>query len=79
VTATPIPLPVEVSFDALRAEIDHLRTALETRDVIGQAKGILMNVHKIDADEAFELLVGWSQREGIKVHALAARVIATEV
>ncbi len=33
-----------------------LRTAIESRDVIGQAKGILMHRRGITADEAFDLL-----------------------
>jgi hypothetical protein len=53
-----------------------LRKALETRDVIGQAKGILMNRRGIDADEAFELLRRTSQDLNIKLAELA-RTLAT--
>jgi hypothetical protein len=48
-----------------------LRKALETRDVIGQAKGILMNRRGIDAEEAFELLRRTSQDLNIKLAELA--------
>ena len=34
----------------------NLEAALETRDRIGQAKGILIATHKITADDAFELV-----------------------
>jgi AmiR/NasT family two-component response regulator len=32
---------------------DQLRTAISNRDLIGQAKGILMERYKINADAAF--------------------------
>lgn len=55
----------------------HLRRALDTRDVIGQAKGILMNRRGITADEAFDLLRRTSQDLNVKLtelaHTLAAR------
>jgi hypothetical protein len=53
-----------------------LRTALKSRAVIDQAKGVLIAVHGITADEAFQLLVGQSQRENLKLHAVAERFIA---
>ncbi|MEV6714655.1 GAF and ANTAR domain-containing protein [Lentzea sp. NPDC051208] len=54
---------------------EQLRAALTTRAVIDQAKGVLIAVHGITADEAFQLLVERSQRENIKLHALAERFI----
>lgn len=45
----------------------HLTSALDSRDVIGQAKGILMTRHAIDDDQAFRLLVLSSQRTNIKL------------
>ncbi|MFL6121322.1 ANTAR domain-containing response regulator [Actinophytocola sp.] len=54
-----------------------LRRALETRDVIGQAKGILMTRRGINADEAFDLLRRTSQDLNVKLaelaHTLATR------
>jgi hypothetical protein len=54
-----------------------LRQALATRDVIGQAKGILMHRRGISADDAFDLLRRTSQDLNIKLaelaHTLAAR------
>lgn len=55
---------------------EQLRTALTTRAVIDQAKGVLMAVHSITADRAFRLLVEQSQHENVKLHALAERFIA---
>ncbi len=52
-------------------EEEHLRTALGTRDVIGQAKGILMERYKISSQDAFRLLVVASQHTNIRVHEVA--------
>ncbi|MFF0146681.1 GAF domain-containing protein [Amycolatopsis sulphurea] len=48
-----------------------LRTALDSRDVIGQAKGILMARRGLDADAAFELLRRASQQLNVKLVQLA--------
>ena len=48
-----------------------LRQALDTRDVIGQAKGILMQRRGIKADEAFDLLRRTSQDLNVKLATLA--------
>lgn len=48
-----------------------LTFALTTRDIIGQAKGILMERHKIDADQAFALLTKISRDHNIKLRDLA--------
>ncbi|MDX1620756.1 MAG: ANTAR domain-containing protein [Nitriliruptorales bacterium] len=63
----------------LEAEIDRegLQTALATRDVIGQAKGILMERHRLTADQAFGLLRRASNNRNVKVRDLAQRVTET--
>lgn len=48
-----------------------LRAALTSRAVIDQAKGVLMAVHGMTADQAFQLLVEQSQRENVKLRMLA--------
>jgi len=53
-----------------------LRQALETRDVIGQAKGILMQRRGINAEEAFDLLRRTSQDLNIKLAELARTLTA---
>ena len=53
------------------------RAALETRDVIGQAKGILMARHKLNAEEAFDLLRRTSQSQHVKLRDLAEQVAET--
>jgi GAF domain-containing protein len=49
-----------------------LRRAIESRDVIGQAKGILMQRRGISADEAFDLLRRFSQDLNVKLAEVAA-------
>ncbi|MEU0529076.1 GAF and ANTAR domain-containing protein [Amycolatopsis tolypomycina] len=53
----------------------NLRAAIATRDVIGTAKGILMERHAIGADEAFAMLVHTSQRANRKLHAVATWLV----
>lgn len=54
-----------------RAEMENLRTALDTRTVIGQATGILMARRELTADEAFEVLARASQNHNVKLAELA--------
>ena len=54
----------------------HLQQALENRDLIGQAKGILMARESIGADEAFDILRRASQRSHRKLRDVAAQLIA---
>jgi transcriptional regulator with GAF, ATPase, and Fis domain len=54
----------------------HLQEALATRDVIGQAKGILMVRHGIRAEEAFTMLRQTSQDCHRKLHDVATEVVA---
>ena len=51
-----------------------LRVALDSRDVIGQAKGILMERYKISADEAFDLLIATSQRKNVRLRDVASHL-----
>lgn len=53
-----------------------LREALETRDVIGQAKGILMQRRGLTAEAAFEMLRTTSQDLNVKLTTLA-KTLAT--
>jgi GAF domain-containing protein len=53
----------------------HLQLALENRDVIGQAKGILMARRGVTADQAFDILRVSSQRSGRKLRDVAAEVV----
>lgn len=50
---------------------EHLHTALTHRDVVGQAKGILMERYKITAPAAFALLAKTSQDTNTKLYDVA--------
>ena len=54
-----------------------LQTAINSRDLIGQAKGILMERYKISAQEAFQLLVLASQNANIKLIDVAGYLART--
>lgn len=54
-----------------------LNDALQTRDVIGQAEGVLMARGAEDEHAAFALLVSASQRSNVRVNDVARRLIAS--
>jgi len=56
---------------------EQLQSALSSRDLIGQAKGIIMERYNVDAVRAFELLRELSQTENVKLVEIAEKVIAT--
>ncbi|MES9539988.1 MULTISPECIES: GAF and ANTAR domain-containing protein [unclassified Actinomadura] len=55
----------------------NLRTALDTRTVIGQATGILMARRGLDAAKAFELLSRTSQNLNVRLGSLAEGIVST--
>ena len=56
---------------------DNLRTAVDTRDVIGQAKGILMQRRRLTADAAYTELVRISSTTNTKLRDVCAYLCAT--
>jgi GAF domain-containing protein len=56
---------------------DELRQALRTRDLIGQAKGVLRERHYVDEAAAFRILAERSQRTNVKVRDLAEEILAS--
>jgi len=54
-----------------------MHDALGNRDTIGQAKGILMERHGVNADAAFGVLVRVSQAENMKLAEIARRLAET--
>jgi GAF domain-containing protein len=60
-----------------RALSEQLQEALASRDVIGQAKGIIMAQSGCDEDRAFDVLRRASQRENKKLRDVAQGVVAS--
>ena len=48
-----------------------------TRELIGQAQGILMERHKVTADQAFSLLVQVSQQHNIRLRDVAEQLVSS--
>ncbi|MFD5481748.1 ANTAR domain-containing protein [Streptomyces hawaiiensis] len=65
---------VSIALDSATVR-EQLTEAMHTRDLIGQATGILMERQGIDAAAAFESLVRASQRENVKLRDLARRIV----
>ena len=63
-----------VAMAASRRE-ENLERKADTRDLIGQAKGILMARGGIDDGQAFDLLRRASQRQNVKLVAVAEQVV----
>jgi hypothetical protein len=54
----------------------HLQRAVDSRDLIGQAKGILMERFTLDDEGAFQMLVTSSQDTNMKLTSVARWLIA---
>ncbi|MEB3982156.1 GAF and ANTAR domain-containing protein [Mycobacterium sp. 663a-19] len=57
---------------------DQFRSALASRDIIGQAKGVIMERFNLDAVEAFDLLARLSQKSNTKLFDVARALIENE-
>ncbi len=62
-------------FRSAREVASGLQHALETRAPIEQAKGMLMAIHGIDADEAFDRLRRESQNTNVPLRVVAADLV----
>lgn len=54
---------------------EQLKEAIKTREVIGEAKGLLMAQEGVDEDEAFEMLKRVSQSQNVKVREIAQKIV----
>ena len=70
-----LELAEERAADGLR--FANLGDALRTRELIGQAQGILMERDRITADQAFEVLRRASQRMNVKLRSVAETLVET--
>jgi transcriptional regulator with GAF, ATPase, and Fis domain len=57
---------------------EQFRSALASRDIIGQAKGMIMERFKIDAVQAFELLKRLSQSSNTPLAVVARQLVESE-
>lgn len=57
-------------------EVENTARGLAHRDIIGQAKGILMERHQLSAEQAFDVLARYSQETSRKLHHIASEVAA---
>lgn len=57
-------------------EIHHLTTGLDTRSVIGQATGLLMERFDLDAARAFGVLARLSSQHNVKLRNVAIEIVA---
>jgi len=81
-TAEDVELGRAVAYQAsvalrLSEEIEGLRSALDTRTLIGQAQGVLIERYAVDADRAFSILRRFSQDQNTRLVEIA-RTIVTE-
>lgn len=67
-----------VHANAMRAQHDlteHLQAAIDSRDLIGQAKGVIMSHTGVDSDVAFSRLRQLSQQQNRKLRDVARQII----
>jgi hypothetical protein len=55
---------------------EQLRTALTSRDVIGQAKGLIMAQQGLSAEAAFAVMVRRSRDTNTRIHDLAVEIVS---
>lgn len=76
--AVAVAVDNALAFARYELVTSHLHEALESRDIIGQAKGMLMERFGVSAEEAFGVLRATSQRANRKLRDVAADVIEGE-
>src|SRR5205085_5282682 len=65
------------AYQSARDLAENLQTALESRAVIDQAKGILIERHKLTPDQAFQLLAQASMDANRKLRDVADQLVHT--
>lgn len=66
-----------ISLESEIHRVENLRSALASREVIGQAEGIIIERERITADQAFGVLRRTSQHLNIKLREVAQYVVDT--
>ncbi|GAA4743984.1 GAF and ANTAR domain-containing protein [Modestobacter marinus] len=72
-----VPVSNMYLYETAVERAEHLRSALDSRAVIDQAKGILMERHKWPADQAFSALAQLSMETNRKVRDIAEEFVTT--
>jgi len=72
-----VPVSNMYLYESAVERAGHLRAALDSRAVIDQAKGILMERFKLSADQAFSALAQVSMESNTKVRDVAERFVET--
>jgi GAF domain-containing protein len=72
-----VALSAAHTFEDEERRIGNLHSALSSREVIGQAQGILMERERIAADQAFDILRRASQYLNIKLREVAQALVDT--
>lgn len=58
-----------------RHQVDHLRTALESRELVGNAVGIVMERYGLDRERAFQYLVRVAATSEVKLRVVAQELV----
>ena len=61
--------------DLSSQQLENLRLALQSRDLMGQAKGVIMASRGCSSNEAFQLIVKQSQHENRTATEVAAEIV----
>ena len=72
-----VPVSNMYLYQSAVGRAQHLKAALDSRAVIDQAKGILMERHRLSADQAFSVLAKRSMQSNTKVRDIAEQLVQT--
>jgi len=72
-----VPVSNMYLYEAAVARAEHLQSALDSRAVIDQAKGVLMERFRLTPDAAFQALTRVSMETNTKLRDVAVRFVAT--
>jgi AmiR/NasT family two-component response regulator len=72
-----VPVSNMYLYESAVVRAEHLAAALDSRAVIDQAKGVLMERFKLTPDQAFQALTRVSMETNTKVREVAERFVAT--
>lgn len=74
--ATALAAHIAIAVSSAETQ-QQLREAIDTRTLIGQAVGIVMERYRLDAGTAFQVLVRTSSHANVKVRDIAAELVET--